>query len=88
MNNKPIKILRETLILFLKSLPFGSYFQIIGFGSFFEKYNKRPIKYSEENIDYMIRIISDLKANLGGTNLYSSLEEVYNQSYSQEILNL
>ena len=88
MNNKPIKILRETLILFLKSLPFGSYFQIIGFGSFFEKYNKYPIKYSEENIDYMIQIISELKANLGGTNLYSSLEEVYNQSYSQEILNL
>ena len=88
MNNKPTKILRETLILFLKSLPFGSYFQIIGFGSTIEKYNIAPIKYSEENIDYMIQIIPELKATLGGTNLYSPLEEVYNQSYSKEILNL
>ena len=35
MSGKPIQIVSEALILFLKSLPAGSYYQIIGFGSDF-----------------------------------------------------
>jgi hypothetical protein len=39
MIGNPIQILKKTIILFIKSLPFGSYFQIIGFGTNFIKYN-------------------------------------------------
>ena len=79
MYGEPIKILKETLILFLKSLPFESYFQIIGFGSSFIKYNEYPILYNKKNIKEIIEKISTFKANLGGTVLYEPLLEVYQQ---------
>ena len=88
MSGEPIKILKETLILFLKSLPFESYFQVIGFGTSFIKYNEYPILYNEKNIKEMIEKISTFKANLGLTKLYEPLLEVYQQFKSKEILNL
>ena len=88
MSGEPIKILKETLILFLKSLPFESYFQVIGFGTSFIKYNEYPILYNENNIKEMIEKISTIKANLGLTKLYEPLLEVYQQFKSKEFLNL
>ena len=88
MHGKPIEILKETLILFLKSLPFNSYFQIIGFDNCFRKYNPSPIKYSEKNIEDTIDIISKISECVGGTFLYDPLEEIYKQNYSQDILNI
>ena len=73
MYGEPIKILKETLILFLKSLPFESYFQIIGFGYSFIKYNEYPILYNKKNIKEIIEKISTFKANLGGNVLYEPL---------------
>ena len=88
MSGYPITILKETLILFLKSLPFDSYFQIIGFGSDFIKYNEQPILYNTNNIQNIIEVISNFQANLGGTNLYEPLKEIYQQLNSNNNLNL
>ena len=88
MNGKPIKILKETLILFLKSLPFNSYFQIIGFATSFKKYNSIPVIYNKKNIDDIIVTISNISKCVGGTYLYEPLEEIYKQNYSKDILNL
>ena len=79
MKGEKIEILRQALILFLKSLPFGSYFQIIGFGSCCIKYNKEPIIYNEKNIKEIIKLIKDLSANLGGTNLVNPLIAAFEQ---------
>ena len=88
MSGYPITILKDTLILFLKSLPFDSYFQIIGFGSDFIKYNEQPILYNTNNIQNIIEVISNFQANLGGTNLYEPLKEIYQQLNSNNNLNL
>ena len=44
----------QSLQLFLKLLPFGSYHQIIGFGSSFEKYDIEPKRNLKKNSKYSI----------------------------------
>ena len=42
MDGNSIKVAKKSLLLFLQSLPAGSYYQIIGFGSYFKKYDEIP----------------------------------------------
>ena len=65
----PIKIVSKALELFLRSLPVGSYYQLIGFGTNFKKYDDTPKKYSKEKIENSLKIISSLMADLGGTDI-------------------
>ena len=77
MDGTPIKLASKALLLFLQSLPANSYYQIIGFGSKYEKYDKIPKKYESKNIKESIKLIENLKADLGGTNIYSPLKDIY-----------
>ena len=77
MSGYPMDFARKALILFLQSLPAGSYYQIIGFGSTFEKYDKTPKKYTQNNIKQSIKFIENLNADLGGTDIYSPLKDIY-----------
>ena len=79
MYGEKINILKQVLFFFLKSLPFGSYFQIIGFGTTYQKYNKIPILYNQKNIEEIIDLISKIDANMGGTEIYNPLWSVFNQ---------
>ena len=78
MSGKPIQLVRTCLQYFMKSLPLKSYFQLIGFGSNYKKYNEKPIEYNEENVSSTMKIIEGLSANLGGTDISSPLKEIYN----------
>lgn len=49
MSGSRIKLVKEALIYFLHSLPADSYFNIISFGSTFEKMFAQSIKYTEES---------------------------------------
>ena len=77
MAGQPIKIASKALKLFLQSLPVGSLYQIIGFGSTFKKYDEIPKEYTKENIIKSFKIIDNLKADLGGTDIYSPLKAIY-----------
>ena len=85
MQGQSIELVRSALLLFIKSLPIGSYFQFIGFGSNYEKYNDKPVEYNEDNINYIINIINNLKADKGGTNLGSPLNDIYKDDYYSNI---
>ena len=70
--------------MFIQSLPAGSYFQLIGFGSNFKKYNEEPVEYNQQNVQNIKNVINDLKANMGGTNISGPLDAVYkDNNYSK-----
>ncbi|MBP5700143.1 MAG: VWA domain-containing protein, partial [Methanobrevibacter sp.] len=78
MSGKSIKLVKQALILFMQSLPPKSYFQLIGFGSDYEKYNQNPVEYNKENVESIMKTINQLRANKGGTNLFSPLNDIFN----------
>ena len=80
MEGKSIDLVKKALLLFIQSLPEGSYFQLIGFGSSFKKYNEKPVEYNQGNVRHIIRIINNLDADMGGTNISQPLEAIYNDS--------
>ena len=84
MSGKPNELVKKALLLFIQSLPEQSYFQLIGFGSDFKKYNEEPVIYNKENVNNIINIINGLSADLGGTNISGPLSEIYNnECYSK-----
>ena len=78
MSDKPMNLVKKSLQYFMQSLPPKSYFQLIGFGSNFKKYNEQPVEYNEENISSTLKVIENLDASLGGTNISNPLKEIYN----------
>ena len=77
MSGKSIELVKQALILFIQSLPPKSYFQLIGFGSNYEKYNQKPVEYNKENVESIMETINQLRANKGGTNLFSPLDDIF-----------
>ena len=88
MSGSQIKIASKALQLFIRSLPAGSYYQIIGFGSDFRKYDEIPKEYKKENINKTLEIIEKLDADLGGTNISGPLKEIYNHPEIYDKINL
>ena len=78
-----INNVKITLTTLIQSLPKNSYYQIIGFGTRYEVYNKTPEQNNEENLKNAYKIINDLSSNLGGTNLSSPLNYILKDSYSE-----
>ena len=77
MGGNPIKLVCESLLIFLQSLPKDSYYQLIGFGSSFEKYNNKPVLYSRENINETFNLIKKIYADKGGTNISQPLKNIF-----------
>ena len=76
MAGKPISIVKESLKLFLQSLPKNSYFQLIGFSNKANYiYSRSPVIYNTENVNKTISQINCLKAQ-GGTYLFSPLKKI------------
>ena len=88
MDGEPIELVKQSLLIFIQSLPPGSYFQLIGFGSTFKKYNEKPIEYNTKNVEEIKNIIYKLDADFGGTNINAPLKSIYDDnSYSEINLN-
>ena len=88
MSGTPINLVTKSLLIFIQSLPKNSYFQIIGFGSNFEKYNDSPVEYNSENINKIKEIIKNLTANMGGTDIVSPLKSIFENKSEYEKINL
>ena len=78
MAGSPIKVASKALLLFLQSLPAGSYYQLIGFGNKYKVYDSVPKQYNQKNILASIKTVEGLKGNMGGTNIYAPLNHIYN----------
>ena len=77
MRGKSIDLVKQSLLLFIQSIPPGSYYQLIGFGTDFKKYNEEPVEYNQKNVKEIINKINELEANMGGTNISGILDAIY-----------
>ena len=73
------KSARETLLLFLKSLPDGCYFNVVGFGSSFETMFNKSKLYNDESLELATQSTKTMEANLGGTEILRPFEWVFSQ---------
>ncbi|XP_077466652.1 von Willebrand factor A domain-containing protein 5A-like isoform X2 [Stigmatopora argus] len=70
---------RDTLLLLLKSLPMGCYFNIYSFGSTFEHLFPKSVEYSQTTMEDALKKVGKMNADLGGTEILQCLKEIYTQ---------
>ncbi|KAF6736131.1 von Willebrand factor A domain-containing protein 5A [Oryzias melastigma] len=70
---------RDTLLLLLKSLPMGCYFNIYGFGSRFDQVFPNSVEYSEESMEKALKKVEGMQSDLGGTEILQPLKQIYSQ---------
>ncbi|XP_073669403.1 von Willebrand factor A domain-containing protein 5A-like isoform X2 [Paramisgurnus dabryanus] len=74
-----IESAKETLLLLLKSLPMGCYFNIYGFGSNFESFFPQSVVYNQNTMDQALKKVNEMTADMGGTEILQPLEHIYSQ---------
>ncbi|XP_049914707.1 von Willebrand factor A domain-containing protein 5A-like isoform X3 [Epinephelus moara] len=70
---------KDTLLLLLKSLPMGCYFNIYSFGSSHEHIFPKSVEYSQETMEEALKKVGEMTANLGGTEILRPLKDIYSQ---------
>ncbi|XP_038076087.1 von Willebrand factor A domain-containing protein 5B1-like [Patiria miniata] len=79
MSGEYIANARETLMMFLKSLPTCCHFNIVGFGSSFKPLFECSRAYTQSNIREASSYITKMRADMGGTSLLAPLLWIYQQ---------
>uniref|UniRef100_A0A8C2ALW6 Uncharacterized protein n=1 Tax=Cyprinus carpio TaxID=7962 RepID=A0A8C2ALW6_CYPCA len=74
-----IESAKDTLLLLLKSLPVGCYFNIYGFGSRFESFFPQSVEYNQDTMDQALKRVKEMKADMGGTEILQPLKHIYSQ---------
>ncbi|KAM4848355.1 von Willebrand factor A domain-containing protein 5A isoform X2 [Urocitellus parryii] len=82
MNNQDgsqsrIEAAQETLILLLKSLPIGCYFNIYQFGSSYKEFFPESVKYTQQTMEEAVNRVKLMRADLGGTEILAPLQNIY-----------
>ncbi|XP_078023380.1 von Willebrand factor A domain-containing protein 5A-like [Epinephelus lanceolatus] len=79
MQGERMKSAKDTLLLLLKSLPMGCYFNIYSFGSSHEHIFPKSVEYSQETMEEALKKVGEMTANLGGTEILRPLKDIYSQ---------
>jgi Ca-activated chloride channel family protein len=75
-NRTKMDYAREATELFVQSLPVGSKFNVIGFGSDYQPIFGNSVDYTDETKAAALGEIAKFDSNLGGTELYQCLSDV------------
>ncbi|XP_051978881.1 von Willebrand factor A domain-containing protein 5A-like isoform X2 [Xyrauchen texanus] len=70
---------KDTLLLLMKSLPMGCYFNIYGFGSRFESFFHKSVVYNQKTMDEALKRVKEMQADMGGTEILEPLKHIYSQ---------
>ncbi|XP_036441687.1 von Willebrand factor A domain-containing protein 5A-like [Colossoma macropomum] len=81
MRGSSIKSAQETLLLLLKSLPLGCYFNIYGFGSDFRSFFPKSVEYTQQTMEEAMKKVEAMEADMGGTEILKPLQHIYGQDY-------
>ena len=79
MAGQSMNLARESLLVFLHSLPTTSYFNIIIFGSNFQSLFPDSRRYDDENLREAKTSCDGISANMGGTEVYTPLRHILQQ---------
>lgn len=79
MEGSKMESARESLLLFLKSLPLSCYFNVIGFGSSFVKLFEKSELYNDHTLGRACDHGESMTASLGGTDILVPLRQVFSQ---------
>ncbi|XP_056595287.1 von Willebrand factor A domain-containing protein 5A-like isoform X2 [Triplophysa dalaica] len=74
-----IESAKETLLLLLKSLPMGCYFNIYGFGSSYDSFFPQSVVYNQDTMDQALKKVNEMRADMGGTEILEPLKHIYSQ---------
>lgn len=78
MSGGGIDSARKALIVYLKSLPEGSKFNIVSFGSSFQNMYPDSQQYGEEIISQTVSLVEKFQADFGGTEINAPLVNILN----------
>jgi hypothetical protein len=79
MGGQPIKQARECLDLFIRSIPEGSFFNVVRFGSSFQPLFPESHPYCADTVACAVSLAARLQADLGGTEILQPLEWLYSR---------
>lgn len=88
MSGNSIKVARETLTVFLKSLPCGTFFNIYRFGSKFESMFTESVECTAKNIERAINNVAYMNADLGLTDLFSPISDIMKRDVRKDCVRL
>ncbi|KPP58328.1 hypothetical protein Z043_123856, partial [Scleropages formosus] len=69
----------DTLLLLLKSLPLGCYFNIYEFGSHYESFFLESVEYTQTTMQTALKKVKSMKADMGGTEILPPLQNIYSK---------
>ncbi|XP_077334255.1 von Willebrand factor A domain-containing protein 5A-like [Lithobates pipiens] len=72
-----IQVAKETLLLLLKSLPLGCYFNIYGFGHHFKSFFPESVEYTQQSMEEAMKNVNEMDASFGGTEILQPLQKIY-----------
>ncbi|XP_029111173.1 von Willebrand factor A domain-containing protein 5A-like isoform X4 [Scleropages formosus] len=78
-NESRISSARDTLLLLLKSLPLGCYFNIYGFGSHHESFFPESVEYTQTTMETALNKAKSMQADFGGTEIFQPLQNIYSK---------
>ena len=71
-----IQLANEALQLFLHSLPVGSYFNIVSYGSNYDAMWSSSVEYNQENLKIATDKVNQFKADFGGTDIFTPIDDI------------
>ena len=74
-----IQAATDTLVTCIKSVPYGSYFNVIAFGSKFKFSFLTSQEYNKKSMNKGIQFANQLRASLGGLELLDPLQWIFKQ---------
>ncbi|CAG9327726.1 unnamed protein product [Blepharisma stoltei] len=86
MEGGSIKLAREAVYLFIKSLPEDSYFNVVSFGSSFNKLFQQSVRYEQDKIEFACNTVKTFDADMGGTEILEPIKSILSEPNRSEYL--
>ena len=77
MSGGRMRTANEALIMFLKSMPVDSYFNIVSFGSKYKFMYEKSQPYTEDILEKTIAEVEKFKANFMMTEIHAPLQKIF-----------